>query len=896
MVRIAIIIPAYNEEATLAATVSEYRAAFPEGHIVVVDNNSSDGTYATAVAALGDSPGQVLREQRQGKGQAVRKALSTVDADVYVMTDADLTYEASDARRLSDHLIDGRWDMAVGDRVSSGAYAAQNSRPGHSFGNALLTRSISALCGARYRDVLSGLRVMSRPFVRALDVRSEGFQLEAELNIIAAHLRATVVEQPIAYRARPDGSASKLDTIGDGIRISAFALTNWISFFPLQIFSILAVVAGLLSLGLAAYAFAGFAATGFTQMPYPSSLVVSLTAFLFSVHSFFAGLILHILNRTLRRRDIAEFLEAKRLWSASLPVASPASPGASDLPPRSDFSPASAPAPASPKSVGGKLAVWMRSMQVRIAGYLTLALAGILSVANLGADRNWDLLNYHLYNPYALLNGKIGLDVAPAQMQSYFNPFFDLPFYAGFLFFNDIPFVLAMLLALPVGGAAVVFLRGTRYTTSAGMPPGMAAVRRIAALAVGFSGAAVVSTAGTTINETPPAALILLALVLGLRRIASPSPTPWAMLALGAAVGVAAGGKLSYAVHAVGVGAAFLLLIVRRQVSLQEAVLAFSGAVGGFVLTAGWWSLILWNEFGNPLFPMMNDIFKSPYALILDHVDRRFLPESLADAVMLPWRYAAGSWMGLSELPLRSAHLLLIAALAIGALGATVMAGVFRGSPQRRQERTDALSGFWFLLTYSVVAFALWANIYGIYRYLVPVEFAAGLLLLAGFNAVSRGWLASICMMAAAACIAVVTWPPDFGRAPLSQISKYITVEMPALQGSDVLLHLGEEPVGYLAAHLPSEVAFVNFESNFLKLKTGMALEERGRARLAAAQRVFEVRLRGSPPKTEQLAYLGYLPTDLCRPIVANIGGFYDLCELEPAGGAAPDRHDRGLQ
>lgn len=311
--------PAYNEEAAIAESITEYRQAFPEARIVVIDNNSKDRTAERARAVLDPARDLLLFEPCQGKGFAVKRGFSRVEADIYVMTDGDATYPASDARRLVDEMLASRADMVVGDRVSGGAYAAQNVRAGHSWGNGLLTFVISGLAGRRYNDVLSGLRIMSRPFVAALDIRSSGFQLETELNVIAAYLRAQVVEMPISYRARPVESFSKLNTIRDGIRILNFAVTNWITFAPMQPFVTLsalsASVMALLGYRIFSGFLSGYIAAGAT---YSTTAAAAAASGLVAVLSFFFGIALRILGRNDRRREIARFLEAKRRWNTRL--------------------------------------------------------------------------------------------------------------------------------------------------------------------------------------------------------------------------------------------------------------------------------------------------------------------------------------------------------------------------------------------------------------------------------------------------------------------------------------------------------------------------------------------------------------------------------------------------
>lgn len=313
--KLCIVIPAYNEEKAISITINEYRKVFPEASIVVIDNNSDDDTSKEASSALSLDKDLLLTEFQQGKGYSVKTGLARLDSDIYIMTDGDATYPAEDARRMVDEMLKSRVDMLVGDRISGGGYAAQNSRIGHNLGNVFLTFVISKLTGKKYIDVLSGLRVMSRPFVSALDIRSSGFQLETEINVIAAYLRADVIETPISYRARPDESSSKLNTIKDGFKILGFALTNWIAFAPLQPFLLTAGIMILVSVLLGYRVIAGYLETGW---PYTTTALGAAAFAIVAVLALFFGISLRILGRNDRRREIARFLEAKRVWNSRL--------------------------------------------------------------------------------------------------------------------------------------------------------------------------------------------------------------------------------------------------------------------------------------------------------------------------------------------------------------------------------------------------------------------------------------------------------------------------------------------------------------------------------------------------------------------------------------------------
>ncbi|KQX20352.1 MULTISPECIES: glycosyltransferase family 2 protein [unclassified Sphingomonas] len=209
---IAVILPCYNEEAAIGATIAGFRQALPDARIYVFDNNSRDRTVEVARAA-----GAIVRTERmQGKGHVVRRMFSDVEADIYVMADGDATYDAAAAPEMIRMMLDERLDMVVGARKSEVEAAY---RRGHRFGNKMLTGILAQLFGRTFSDILSGYRVFSRRFVKSFPVLSAGFEIETEISIHALELQMPVGEIVTQYGARPEGSASKLSTYRDGWRI-----------------------------------------------------------------------------------------------------------------------------------------------------------------------------------------------------------------------------------------------------------------------------------------------------------------------------------------------------------------------------------------------------------------------------------------------------------------------------------------------------------------------------------------------------------------------------------------------------------------------------------------------------------------------------------------------------
>nr|WP_315253021.1 glycosyltransferase family 2 protein [uncultured Duganella sp.] len=248
--QIAVVLPAYNEELTIAETIRDFATHLPEAQIYVINNNSKDQTGRIAreqLASLGRQGG-VIDELRQGKGNALRRAFHSIDADVYVLADADMTYPASRARDLIVPIVENRADMVVGDRHSGGHYAKENTRSLHGFGNALVQRAVNMLFGAKLVDIMSGYRVFSRAFVKSYPILVEGFQIETDMTLHALHKRFRIVEIPVEYKDRPAGSFSKLNTLSDGAKV-LFTIAQILRYYrPLMFFGSLAILAGVLGL------------------------------------------------------------------------------------------------------------------------------------------------------------------------------------------------------------------------------------------------------------------------------------------------------------------------------------------------------------------------------------------------------------------------------------------------------------------------------------------------------------------------------------------------------------------------------------------------------------------------------------------------------------------------
>jgi glycosyltransferase involved in cell wall biosynthesis len=298
--RVAVLVPCFNEEATIAKVVADFRAVLPEAAIYVYDNNSADRTVEVARAA----GARVRREMHQGKGNVVRRMFADVDADIYVLVDGDATYDAASAREMMARLLEERLDMVVGARIDHHQTAY---RLGHRTGNRLLTGFFAFAFHATFTDILSGYRVFSRRFVKSFPVLSRGFEIETELSVHALELELPVAEVPTPYYARPQGSVSKLSTWRDGLRILLTIVGLYRSERPLAFFSGLGIVLAIVSVGLAIPIFITYFEQGI--VPRIPTAILSTGLMVLASLSIVAGLVLDTVTRGRRETKLIAYLE-----------------------------------------------------------------------------------------------------------------------------------------------------------------------------------------------------------------------------------------------------------------------------------------------------------------------------------------------------------------------------------------------------------------------------------------------------------------------------------------------------------------------------------------------------------------------------------------------------------
>ena len=294
MDKIAVLIPCYNEEKTIAKVVADAKQALPEAVVYVYNNNSTDNT-----ASIAREAGAVVRnEYMQGKGNVIRRMLREVDAQCYIMVDGDDTYPMEDAPAMAALVLEHNADMVVGDRLSS-TYFTENKRPFHNMGNSLVRAAINRLFQCDVRDIMTGFRAFSYDFVKTFPVLSTGFEIETEMTIHAVYNRMQIENVVVTYRDRPAGSQSKLNTFQDGIRVLWTIVSLYRNYKPMGFFGVLSALLTLLAAVFFVPVFMQYLKTGLVAK-FPT-LIVCGFVMMAAILSLFSGMILSNMDRNARR-------------------------------------------------------------------------------------------------------------------------------------------------------------------------------------------------------------------------------------------------------------------------------------------------------------------------------------------------------------------------------------------------------------------------------------------------------------------------------------------------------------------------------------------------------------------------------------------------------------------
>jgi hypothetical protein len=522
----------------------------------------------------------------------------------------------------------------------------------------------------------------------------------------------------------------------------------------------------------------------------------------------------------------------------------------------------------------------------RLIGIAFLLLAppayGLLTLA-FGMDANWDLRNYHWYNGYAMLTGRIGRDLLAAQMPTFYSPFLDVPFYwlathlparvAGFLWGTLQGINLSLLYLL-----ASFCLRNV---------PGLKRALIAVALAVmGGLGGGTLGLIGTTFQDN-----VVSLGVLGAAAVIAGSlpgildgralPSFARVAAAGLLAGVAMGLKNPTVIYAVGLCLGFLALPARPWRRLWLAFFFGIGVLIGLALGGGVWMAHLWHDYGNPVFPHMNHIFKSPFAALSDYVNVSFFPPGLWQRLLFPFVFTV-SPLTVGEVPFFDLRVMVLFVLVPVGLVCAVVAGTL----EKRNDWLTAVPATRFLLAAMTVTYALWVVMFCIYRYLVPLEMLAPLALVmaVGLLPLARRLRIGLAVVLLA-LVQLTVQPADWGR--VAWADQWVTAEVPAIENPDdtMVLMAGYWAISHVIPSFPARVTFVRIQSNFLQPDSvGNGYLAIMKDKVASHRGPFLMlsTIPDTPGAAKAVELLGLrLDQQRCRPIPNNLGETLNLCAVD---------------
>jgi len=484
----------------------------------------------------------------------------------------------------------------------------------------------------------------------------------------------------------------------------------------------------------------------------------------------------------------------------------------------------------------------------------------LLALGLQGQDANWDLRNYHLYTPSALMDGRYGGDIAAAQLQTWHNPALDFPF--AWMVKAGLPgWAVSLWLALPAFIAVLFALRLLDLL----WPERRSVTRTAIAGLTAVAGAAVMPSIGTTFNDAFVAAGMMAALWWAVDSRGRRGP--WAIwLIAGVFAGAAAGLKLTGTLYCAGFIGAALLGGPLRGAPVRVLALGVGGGAGA-LLTAGPWALYLWQEHGNPLFPYFNEWFQSADALPHGHKDARFVPHGL-DALLVPFHLLADS-QRFSEGKLSDPRIL----FGLAALVASWIAA-WRG----RRNGAGVLHETNIIVAFVLISFATWAGLYGIYRYLFALELVCSIAVVGALSTWVRPRYGTAALAIAAVLLISGANRPNWGRDRFS--TPMISVSVPALPDRSLVVLADDNPMAYAVAYLPKHVPAISIQNNFMAPTRCTGLQARAERRLRQhSGPLFLLRKASTGPAPDAIAAYGLVSSEACLPMPTSLDDL-ELCPL----------------
>ena len=492
-----------------------------------------------------------------------------------------------------------------------------------------------------------------------------------------------------------------------------------------------------------------------------------------------------------------------------------------------------------------------------------------------GKDINWDLQNYHFYAPYALLNNRIGWDIAPGQLQSYLNPIFDFPFYIFLKIFNK-PILITFLMGA-LHGIVGFLLAKLSWAVFRNQAAGTRIFYSSLAVFIGLTGAAGLPVVGTTLIGWEPAGLFigsLLLIVLGVNKQGGTQSTFFAIAGL--LVGIAVGGKLTVAVFAIALIAS-LLATYRDMQFYRKAILPFIiFMMIGFLAIDGFWLYKMYQEFDNPLFPYLNHIFKSPWAEFSSMQDRRFFPRDIYQFIFYPFYWLKNNHLA-AELDFRDIRFALIYTLLL----VFFIKVIFNKISKNEKNKINI-----FLIIYFLISYILWQLQFSIYRYLIPLELLTGIILVILIQYLIKSpTLIKLALIMITITCAMTTHYPNWGRAKFDDVYFDAPI-ISTIPPRSLTVLVGDNPMSYLIPLADPSIRFISIQNNLLEPKQNNLMVAQERAVINEfIGKIYSLSLADKEKETASILEKMNLKIDLktCLSFKPNIGEMLMLCELNRA-------------
>jgi hypothetical protein len=494
----------------------------------------------------------------------------------------------------------------------------------------------------------------------------------------------------------------------------------------------------------------------------------------------------------------------------------------------------------------------------------------------LGQDTNWDLLNYHFYNPYALLNNRMNsFDYAPAQLQTFLNPLFDFPSYAILIFIKN-PLLVTFLLGCISGIPIFLVYKISLQVLNLDSTKKFNLIYSLIATIIGATGAAYLSTLGTVFTETISCILVLFSLLLMLAHI-NDKANSFSVIASGLAIGIAVGGKLTNIPFAIGLTFCIIFSPLDSRGKFRALFLFLSFAFLGLCASISYWSYLLYENFKNPIFPFFNQYFQSEWASYSSFSDLRFLPKTIFEWIFYPIYWAFSSSSISAEVSFRDPRIAFVFIIIL------ISIPIFIFNDKHNKPSNKPKINLLPIISFFIVSYIFWIAKFGIYRYLLPLELISGIIAIALVVSITKNIkVRNLCVALLAICTLLLTSPINWGRVP-HQDTFFNQKGIPKIPNDSLLVFVGDDPMSYILPLMHGSIKSVGIENNLVHSKDNNLLVKKIKGLIKdTGENIFSVSTLSKESEVDKMLknYELYRIQNKCMVYQSNVGSALNFCPL----------------